>query len=205
MAGQGPARHRPDGHRQDRRLRPADPASAVDGHPHPPERNTCRCLVLSPTRELASQIAESFRTYGQHLGYSVATVFGGVSIRPQIDRLMRGVDILVATPGRLIDHLDQRTLRLDKVEIFVLDEADQMLDMGFIHAIGASCPLLPKERQSLFFSATMPKARSGRSPATCLRDPDQGLGGARRHHRRAHRAEGDVRRDPPQARGCSPI
>ena len=135
-----------------------------------PERNTCRCLVLSPTRELASQIAESFRTYGKHLGYSVAVVFGGVSIRPQIDRLMRGVDILVATPGRLIDHLDQRTLRLDKVEIFVLDEADQMLDMGFIHAIRRITPKLPKERQSLFFSATMPR-EIGALAGDLLKDP----------------------------------
>ena len=135
-----------------------------------PERNTCRCLVLSPTRELASQIAESFHTYGRHLGFSIATVFGGVSIRPQIDRLMRGVDIIVATPGRLIDHLDQRTIRLDKVEIFVLDEADQMLDMGFIQALKRIVPLLPKHRQSLFFSATMPK-EIGALAGDLLRDP----------------------------------
>jgi ATP-dependent RNA helicase RhlE len=135
-----------------------------------PERNTCRALILSPTRELASQIAESFRVYGKNLGLSIATVFGGVSIRPQIDRLMRGVDILVATPGRLIDHLDQRTIRLDHVEIFVLDEADQMLDMGFIHAIRRLTPLLPKARQSLFFSATMPK-EIGALAGDLLRDP----------------------------------
>ena len=135
-----------------------------------PERNTCRALILSPTRELASQIAESFRVYGKNLGLSIATVFGGVSIRPQIDRLMRGVDVLVATPGRLIDHLDQRTIRLDHVEIFVLDEADQMLDMGFIHAIRRLTPLLPKARQSLFFSATMPK-EIGALAGDLLRDP----------------------------------
>ena len=135
-----------------------------------PERNTCRALILSPTRELASQIAESFRVYGQHLGFVVATVFGGVSIRPQIDRLMRGVDILVATPGRLIDHIEQRTIRLDKVEIFVLDEADQMLDMGFIQALRRIVPLLPKQRQSLFFSATMPN-EIGSLAGDLLRDP----------------------------------
>ncbi len=135
-----------------------------------PERNSCRCLVLSPTRELASQIAESFGVYGQHFGFSVATVFGGVSIRPQIDRLMRGVDVLVATPGRLIDHLQQRTVRLDKVEIFVLDEADQMLDMGFFQALRKIIPLLPKQRQSLFFSATMPK-EIGSLADDLLRDP----------------------------------
>lgn len=135
-----------------------------------PARNTCRALVLSPTRELASQIAESFRVYGQHLGFQIATVFGGVSIRPQIDRLMRGVDILVATPGRLIDHLDQRTIRLDQVEIFVLDEADQMLDMGFIHALRRIVPLLPRQRQSLFFSATMPR-EIGALADDLLKDP----------------------------------
>ena len=135
-----------------------------------PERNTCRALILSPTRELTSQIAESFRVYGQHLGFSIATVFGGVSIRPQIDRLMRGVDIVVATPGRLIDHLNQRTLRLDKVEIFVLDEADQMLDMGFLQALRRIVPLLPKDRQSLFFSATMPR-EIGALASDLLRDP----------------------------------
>ena len=137
-----------------------------------PERNTCRSLILSPTRELASQIAESFATYGQHFGYAITTIFGGVSIRPQIDRVMRGVDILVATPGRLIDHLEQRTLRLDKVETFVLDEADQMLDMGFIHALRRIIPLLPKQRQTLFFSATMP-GEIGALAGNLLRDPVQ--------------------------------
>jgi len=123
-----------------------------------PDAKTCRALILSPTRELASQIADSFRAYGRHQHLSIATVFGGVSFRPQAERIGRGVDILVATPGRLIDHLDQGTLRLDKVEILVLDEADQMLDMGFVHAIRRIAKVLPKQRQSLFFSATMPRA-----------------------------------------------
>jgi ATP-dependent RNA helicase RhlE len=122
-----------------------------------PEPRSCRALILSPTRELASQIAESFRTYGRHLNLSSAVVFGGVSGRSQIQALARGVDILVATPGRLIDHLDGGALRLDRVEIFVLDEADRMLDMGFIHAIRRIVPKLPNIRQSLFFSATMPR------------------------------------------------
>ena len=122
-----------------------------------PERQTCRALILSPTRELASQIAESFRLYGRFLGISSSVIFGGVALRPQAERLARGLDILVATPGRLIDHLDQRHLRLDKVEVLVLDEADQMLDMGFIHAIRKLVPHLPKARQNLFFSATMPR------------------------------------------------
>jgi ATP-dependent RNA helicase RhlE len=117
-----------------------------------------RCLVLSPTRELATQIADSFRTYGRYMNHmSVATVFGGVGHRPQEDRLRRGVDILVATPGRLIDHLDAGVFSLDATEVFVLDEADQMLDMGFVHAVRKIVRKLPAKRQSLFFSATMPK------------------------------------------------
>ncbi|MBD3762950.1 DEAD/DEAH box helicase [Rhizorhabdus sp.] len=118
----------------------------------------CRMLILAPTRELASQIAESFVQYGKFLRLSVATVFGGVPINKQIRQLQRGVDVLVATPGRLLDLIDQRALSLRFVEIFVLDEADQMLDRGFIHALKRVDQLLPKKRQSLFFSATMPKA-----------------------------------------------
>ena len=118
----------------------------------------CRMLILAPTRELASQIAESFVQYGKYLRLSVATVFGGVPINKQIRQLQRGVDVLVATPGRLLDLIDQRALSLKFVELFVLDEADQMLDLGFIHALKRIDQLLPKKRQSLFFSATMPKA-----------------------------------------------
>ncbi|HEX2656048.1 MAG TPA: DEAD/DEAH box helicase, partial [Xanthobacteraceae bacterium] len=121
------------------------------------DRRACRALILSPTRELASQIFESFRTYGRRLGLSSTAVFGGVSIRPQIRAIERGVDILVATPGRLIDHMEQRTLRLDQVEVLVLDEADHMLDMGFILPIRRIVKALPSVRQNLFFSATMPK------------------------------------------------
>ncbi len=116
-----------------------------------------RCLVLSPTRELATQIAESFRTYGQGLGFTVGTVFGGVSERPQSQMLSRGVDVLVATPGRLLDHLSQRNVVLTGAEVFVLDEADQMLDLGFFRPIRKIVSYLPKLRQNLFFSATMPK------------------------------------------------
>ena len=131
---------------------------------------SCRALVLSPTRELASQIAESFKTYGRHLKLSSTVVFGGVSGRPQAQALARGVDILVATPGRLTDHLDAGAVRLDRVEIFVLDEADRMLDMGFIHAIRRILPRLPKSRQNLFFSATMPH-EIARLADELLRDP----------------------------------
>lgn len=117
---------------------------------------SCRTLVLAPTRELAAQIGDSFRAYGRFLGLSTAVVFGGASMFKQKQALCRGVDILVATPGRLLDHVSQRSVRLDKVEILVLDEADHMLDMGFIHDLRRIATLLPKQRQSLFFSATMP-------------------------------------------------
>ena len=116
----------------------------------------CRALVLSPTRELASQIAERFRFYGHKMGVSVAIVFGGVSPGPQIKQMLQGVDILVATPGRLLDHTGSRNIRLDQTEIVVLDEADQMFDMGFIQPLRRIVAQLPARRQSLFFSATFP-------------------------------------------------
>ncbi len=119
-------------------------------------RRGCRVLVLSPTRELATQIAESFRTYGAGMGLSVAVVFGGVKYGPQIRALAGGVDILVATPGRLIDHLNEKVAELSGVETLVLDEADQMLDLGFLQPIRRIVSALPKTRQTLFFSATMP-------------------------------------------------
>jgi ATP-dependent RNA helicase RhlE len=118
----------------------------------------CRMLVLSPTRELAAQIAEKFRDYGKYLGLNIQCVFGGMPIFTQKKKLQGGADVLVATPGRLLDLIDQRALTLKDVEIFVLDEADQMMDLGFIHALKRIDLLLPKQRQSLFFSATMPKA-----------------------------------------------
>ena len=122
----------------------------------PAPRRGCRVLVLSPTRELATQIAESFKTYGKHMGVSVAIVFGGVKYAGQMRAMAPGVDVLVATPGRLLDHLDQKSFSLGNVEIFVLDEADMMLDMGFILPIRKIVKHLPKDRQNLFFSATMP-------------------------------------------------
>ncbi len=124
-------------------------------------RRGCRVLVLSPTRELANQIAESFSDYGRHLPYTNTVVFGGVTIGRQERALAPGVDILVATPGRLIDLVDRRALTLEGVEILVLDEADQMLDLGFIHALKRIVRMLPQKRQSLFFSATMPKNIAG--------------------------------------------
>jgi ATP-dependent RNA helicase RhlE len=125
--------------------------------PDRPARGTCRALILTPTRELASQVADSFKTYGRFLKVSRAVVFGGVSLNKQIDILRGGVDVLVATPGRLVDLIERRAVTLAKVEIFVLDEVDQMLDLGFIHAIRKITGMLPQVRQNLFFSATMPK------------------------------------------------
>ena len=113
-----------------------------------------RCLILTPTRELAAQVEESVTTYGKYVPLRSTTIFGGVNIRPQIAALSRGVDILVATPGRLLDHVQQRTVDLSKVEILVLDEADRMLDMGFIRDIRRVISLLPTKRQNLLFSAT---------------------------------------------------
>jgi ATP-dependent RNA helicase RhlE len=113
-----------------------------------------RALVLTPTRELAAQVGESVETYGKHLQLKSMVIFGGVKINPQISKLRQGVDILVATPGRLLDHVGQKTLDLSKVEILVLDEADRMLDMGFIRDIRKILALLPGGRQNLLFSAT---------------------------------------------------
>jgi ATP-dependent RNA helicase RhlE len=120
-------------------------------------KGTCRALILSPTRELAAQIGESFKTYGKYTKLSRAVVFGGTSLGKQMEILRGGVDVLVATPGRLVDLIERKAVTLAKVEVFVLDEVDQMLDLGFIHAIRKITGLLPKSRQNLFFSATMPK------------------------------------------------
>ena len=123
-----------------------------------PRPASCRMLVLAPTRELASQIADSAAAYAQFARLSVTTAFGGVPIGKQRRALERGVDVLVATPGRLIDLVEQRMLTLREVEILVLDEADQMMDLGFIHALRQIVKWVPERRQTLFFSATMPKA-----------------------------------------------
>jgi ATP-dependent RNA helicase RhlE len=117
-------------------------------------RPAIRALILTPTRELAAQVEESVRTYGKYLPLKSMVMFGGVGMQPQIDKLRQGVDILVATPGRLLDHHQQGTLGLEHVEIFVLDEADRMLDMGFIHDIKKVLAILPQQRQNLLFSAT---------------------------------------------------
>ena len=125
-----------------------------DAASHSPARHPVRALILVPTRELAAQVQESVRTYGAHLRIRSTVIFGGVGIGPQINELRRGVDIVVATPGRLLDHVQQRTIDLRSIEILVLDEADRMLDMGFIHDIRRILGLLPPKRQNLLFSAT---------------------------------------------------
>ena len=136
-----------------------------------PAQKSCRVLVLSPTRELSSQIADSFRAYGRHLRpLEIALAIGGVPINRQIRALARGAEVLVATPGRLLDLVHSRALRLDQVEVLVLDEADRMLDMGFIHDIKKIVAMLPKARQTLFFSATMPQEITRLADAM-LRDP----------------------------------
>ncbi len=123
---------------------------AEKGHPqrHP------RALILTPTRELAAQVGERVHAYGIHLPLRSTIIFGGVGMQPQVNQLHRGVDILIATPGRLLDHVGQRTLDLSRIEILVLDEADRMLDMGFIHDVRRIIKLLPERRQNLLFSAT---------------------------------------------------
>jgi ATP-dependent RNA helicase RhlE len=124
---------------------------------HTVNRSLPRVLVLGPTRELAQQIADSFRTYGRHTGLRGAVVYGGVSQHHQVKAIRGGIDILVATPGRLIDLMDQGVISLNNIEIFVLDEADRMLEMGFIQPIRQIAAALPSKRQTLMFSATMPK------------------------------------------------
>jgi superfamily II DNA/RNA helicase len=126
--------------------------------PRQVERKSCRVLVLSPTRELSGQILDSFRAYGRHLRIRTALAIGGVSMGAQVRSLLNGVDVLVATPGRLLDLVRSNALRLRDVEFLVLDEADRMLDMGFIHDIRKIVASLPRQRQALMFSATMPHA-----------------------------------------------
>ncbi|MBU8544919.1 MULTISPECIES: DEAD/DEAH box helicase [Roseomonadaceae] len=135
-----------------------------------PPRGGCRALILSPTRELASQIADNLKIYGRHLGLTVSVIFGGVPHGAQRRALANGIDILVATPGRLQDHLDEGSARLDMVNALVLDEADQMLDKGFWPAIRRILPKLPAKRHTMFFSATMP-AEVAKLSAEILRDP----------------------------------
>jgi ATP-dependent RNA helicase RhlE len=138
----------------------------------PPTRKSCRALVLSPTRELSGQILDSFKTYGRYLDTSGALVIGGVPMERQVRALLGGVDVLVATPGRLLDLVHGNALKLNDVEFLVLDEADRMLDMGFIHDIRKIVSKLPAQRQTMLFSATMPQAIAELA-SRMLRDPVQ--------------------------------
>ena len=124
---------------------------------NPTREKAVRALILTPTRELALQIQENMEAYAKKLPLRTAVIFGGVGQTPQVERLKRGVDVLTATPGRLLDLQNQGLIDLSHVEIFVLDEADRMLDMGFIHDVRKIIALLPKKKQTLFFSATMPE------------------------------------------------
>ncbi len=139
----------------------------MEGRPSP---KTVRALILAPTRELAKQIQDNLRAYADGTSVRIGLVVGGAGINPQIHRLQRGMDILVATPGRLIDLIDRKAVRLDETQFLVLDEADQMLDLGFIHALRRIAPLLRKERQTMLFSATMPK-QMGELADTYLNNP----------------------------------
>ena len=168
-----------------------------------PERRSCRTLILSPTRELAAQIHQSFRTYGRFHKLSYAVVYGGTSLGKQVASLQNGVDVLVATPGRLLDLIDRRAVSLNKLEIFVLDEADQMLDMGFIHDIRKITAMLPKKRQNLFFSATMPKEIAGLADALLHRSGPR-RSDARRDHRRARSTRASSMSKRPTSCGFSP-
>jgi len=142
----------------------------LTANPQPPDRKSCRVLVLSPTRELSCQILDSFRAYGRHLRIRTALAIGGVPMGAQMRALLNGVDVLVATPGRLLDLVQNNALRLGGTEFLVLDEADRMLDMGFIHDIRKIIAKLPAKRQTLLFSATMPRAIAELA-AQMLRDP----------------------------------
>ena len=137
---------------------------------HTAKRHILRALVLTPTRELASQVSQSFVAYGRYTGLKSIAIFGGVGQEPQVSALRSGVDVLVATPGRLCDLIGQKLCDLRNVSMFVLDEADRMLDMGFIHDVKKVIAMLPKERQTLLFSATMPKEIASLA-SSILRDP----------------------------------
>ena len=138
--------------------------------PKRPAARSARVVVLSPTRELAAQIADSFRSYGKNFSFRLAVIVGGSALGPQAKALAGGLDVLVATPGRLLDHLERGSVRLDATEVLVLDEADHMLDLGFLPAVRRLLKPMKRDRQNLMFSATMPK-EIGRLAADILNDP----------------------------------
>ncbi len=143
---------------------------ALNDQPKQVRSKCCRTLVLAPTRELAAQVGKSFTTYGKYVRFSQTLIYGGVGQVPQVNAMRRGVDVLVATPGRLLDLIDQRHVDLSQVEFFILDEVDRMLDMGFLRDVKRIVALLPPKRQSLFFSATLAPSIVDLA-RTILRDP----------------------------------
>ena len=145
---------------------------ALHERPREPRPRACRALVLTPTRELAAQVGKSFATYGAHVRFRQTLIYGGVGAVPQIRAMRAGVDVLVATPGRLLDLIDQRHVDLSAVEFFVLDEVDRMLDMGFLRDVKRIVALLPERRQSMFFSATLAGEIAGLAQGI-LRNPAQ--------------------------------
>ncbi|MBS0212806.1 MAG: DEAD/DEAH box helicase [Proteobacteria bacterium] len=173
-----------------------DTSAAADA-PRGPRK--VRVLVLTPTRELAAQVHDSFRDYGRHLRVASTTIYGGVGMVPQLDALRRGVDVLVATPGRLIDHLQRRSVDLSKLEVLVLDEGDRMLDMGFLPAIRTILEKLPARRQTLLFSATFDDpiralaAQFMRDPAEVQCAPRNSVAATVTH--RVHPVDSDRKRD----------
>ncbi len=164
------------------------------GHPGRP-----RALILTPTRELAAQVAESLRTYGREVGVRASLIFGGVGMQPQVESLRRGVDVVIATPGRLIDHMQQRTIDLSGIETLILDEADRMLDMGFLPAIKRILVAVPRERQTLLFSATFSNeikalaSQFQRNPVEIQIAKANSIVATVTH--RVHPVEGEARRD----------
>ena len=141
-------------------------------YPNTKHKSYPKILILTPTRELAAQVHESVRDYSSYLNFRSAVVFGGVSINPQKQKLIRGVDIIIATPGRLLDHVQQRSVDLSRIETLVLDEADRMLQMGFIHDIRRVVKIIPKQRQTLLFSATF-SSEIKRLAADFLNNPSE--------------------------------
>ncbi len=158
-----------------------------------------RALILTPTRELAAQVAESLRTYGREVGVRASLIFGGVGMQPQVESLRRGVDVVIATPGRLIDHMQQRTIDLSGIETLILDEADRMLDMGFLPAIKRILVAVPRERQTLLFSATFSNeikalaSQFQRNPVEIQIAKANSIVATVTH--RVHPVEGEARRD----------
>ena len=169
-----------------------------------PARHPVRALVLTPTRELAVQVDESFRDYGKHMPLRSTVVYGGVDMNAQIAELRKGVEILVATPGRLLDHVQNKTVMFNQVSMLVLDEADRMLDMGFLPDIKRIIALLPAKRQNLLFSATFPDEIRNLAEIAA-EQPGRGAGRGAQRGRRSGHARACTRWRARRSASCSPI